>query len=153
MANPFPFSSGAVLTAAQLNGIGEWTSFTPTFNNVSLGASGTVAGKYAQVNDLVFWQASFDLNGTGSVSGHINMNLPVGTCPVSITYPTSATGWVQPTGSTIYQIMGTPAAGVIWFYGNRADTAYSQIASLVAAVPVTWDANGEFYATGWYELA
>jgi len=29
MANPFPFTAGQVLTAAQMNGIGETTSFTP----------------------------------------------------------------------------------------------------------------------------
>lgn len=153
MANPFPFSSGAVLTAAQLNGIGEWTTFTPTFNNVSLGASGTVDGKYAQVNNLVFWQAHFDLNGTGSVSGHISMNLPVGTCPVSITYPTATTGWVQPTGGTIYQQMGQTAASAVFFYAYSTSAAYAGIVSMVAAVPITWDANGEFDASGWYELA
>ena len=58
MANPFPFSVGAVLTAAQLNSIGEaFTSFTPswtaTTTNPVLG-NGTLTGEYTQVNKLVY---------------------------------------------------------------------------------------------------
>jgi len=155
MANPFPFSSGDVLTAANLNAIGEWTAFTPTFNNVALGGSGTSGGKYAQINDLVFWQAYFDLNGTGSVSGHINMNLPVGTSPATMSYETATMGWCQPVGSSIYNTMGYTSSSVIYFYTYYVGSVPSSagIAAVNATGPATWNANGKFFATGWYELA
>ena len=58
MANPFDFSAGAVLTAAQLNQIGDFESWTPTWTNLTVG-SATVQAQYAQVNELVFWQLEF----------------------------------------------------------------------------------------------
>ena len=45
MANPFDFSAGAVLTAAQLNQIGDYESWTPTLTNITLG-NGTVNAHY-----------------------------------------------------------------------------------------------------------
>jgi len=155
MANPFPFSSGDVLTAANLNAIGEWTAFTPTFNNVSLGASGASAGKYAQINDVVFWQAYFDLNSTGSISGHINMSLPVGTSPATMSYETGTIGWCQPIGSGIFNIMGYTATNQIYFYSYYTSSVpgHAGIAQVNATAPATWNSSGRFFATGWYELA
>jgi hypothetical protein len=62
MANPFPFTAGQVLTAAQMNGIGEaWTTFTPVWTasttNPAIG-NGTLTGKFCRVNKLII--ASFE---------------------------------------------------------------------------------------------
>lgn len=153
MTSPFPFVAGAILDAADLNAIGAWTAFTPSWNSVTGGASGTSSGAYAQVNDIVFWQAQFDLNGTGSISGHINMDLPVGTCALSIAYPTAVSGWAQPTGSSIYTICGFTATAQVYFYANVVSGTYGQITAATATAPETWDANGMFFVNGWYELA
>ena len=56
MTSPYPFASGAVLTAAQLNAIGDYTAFTPTWSNVTPGGSATNAGFYAEVNECVFFE-------------------------------------------------------------------------------------------------
>ena len=55
MANPFDFSAGAVLTAAQLNQIADFETFTPSWTNITVG-NATNSGVYAQVNELGFWQ-------------------------------------------------------------------------------------------------
>ena len=55
MANPFRFDSGDVLTAANLNAIGDWTAWTPTWTNLTIG-NGTVTAVYAEVNEIVFYQ-------------------------------------------------------------------------------------------------
>ena len=65
MANPFPFSVGAVLTAAQMNSIGEaGIAYTPTWTGTggtpTLG-NGTLSGVYQQVNKLVFFSFSFSV--------------------------------------------------------------------------------------------
>tara|TARA_R100000742_G_C4257168_1_gene75036 strand:+ start:319 stop:753 length:435 start_codon:yes stop_codon:yes gene_type:complete len=71
MANPFDFSSGAVLTAAQLNSIGAWETWTPTVN-----WSGTAANaKFCQVNGLVFCKLKFTLDATPS--GDLTISQPV----------------------------------------------------------------------------
>tara|TARA_R100001163_G_C4954804_1_gene121054 strand:+ start:22 stop:465 length:444 start_codon:yes stop_codon:yes gene_type:complete len=64
MANPFDFSTGAVLTAAQLNAIGDATDITW---NPSANWSGSFGVKYAmRVNDLVVIQFNYTLDATPS---------------------------------------------------------------------------------------
>ena len=64
MTNPFDFSSGATLTAAQLNAIGDATDITwnPTAN-----WSGSFGIKHAmRVNDIVIVQFNYTLDATPS---------------------------------------------------------------------------------------
>lgn len=66
MANPFDFSTGAVLTAAQLNAIGDATDVTwsPSAN-----WSGSFGEKYfMRVNDLIVIQFNYTLDATPSGS-------------------------------------------------------------------------------------
>jgi len=61
------FSSGDVLTAADLNGIATWTSFTPTWTNLTVGNGTYDWSLYSQVNDIVFFSIRFTLGSTSSV--------------------------------------------------------------------------------------
>lgn len=76
MANPFPFVSGAVLTAAQLNGIGENTTFTPTLQGITLG-NGTVTASYTRSQKQIHLQCIIVFGSTTSVTGTIGITLPV----------------------------------------------------------------------------
>ncbi len=153
MANPFPFSSGDILTAADMNSIGDWLTFTPSFTNVTLGASGVATGRYAEVNDLVFYAAKFELGGTGSVTGHVNMAPPVGPADSSTTYATSHSGWVRPTGSTIYHAMGFSSGSSVFYYAYGLSGSFSGAAAVNATIPATWNSSGLGYFAGWYAKA
>jgi len=72
MANPFPFSSGDVLTAANLNSIGEYTTFTTTATNITISSQNCL---YAQVNEIVV--AHYYVEFSGAASGGIGLSLPV----------------------------------------------------------------------------
>lgn len=82
MANPFPFVANTVLTAAQLNGIGEaFTSFTPawtaTTTNPAIG-NGTLTGAYTQVNKLVYAQYTLIIGSTTTFGlGDYRFSFPV----------------------------------------------------------------------------
>jgi hypothetical protein len=76
MANPFPFVAGSVLTAAELNGIGEATAYTPTITNGSLG-NGTITGSYVQVNKLVYGAIKFALGTTSTITGQLQFSFPI----------------------------------------------------------------------------
>jgi hypothetical protein len=76
MANPFPFTAGQVLTAAQMNGIGEYVAYTPTWTNLTVG-NGTVAFRYGRVQDFVHVHGRLTFGSTTSVSGAIAFGLPV----------------------------------------------------------------------------
>ena len=77
MANPFPFTAGQVLTAAQMNSIGEaWIAYTPSWTSGGtqpvLG-NGSITGFYTQVNKIVIARmflvaGSTTTFGTGSYS-------------------------------------------------------------------------------------
>jgi hypothetical protein len=83
MANPFPFVAGNVLTAAQLNGIGEWTSYTPvltaTTTNPTLGTGSSATGAYARVQNLIVYnfQILFGSSGVVAGVGNYKVSLPV----------------------------------------------------------------------------
>lgn len=150
MASPFPFTGGNILNAQDLNDIGDLETFTPTWNNVTLGASGTAVGKYGQIQNLVFYKASFNLGGTGSITGHVNLSLPVGTGDTSTTYHVAAQTWVRPTGSTIYHGMGYQASSTVFLYSYLTGGTAATAQSVNASGPATWDANGTGHISGWY---
>jgi len=122
MASPFPFTSGQVLTAAQLNGIGETTTYTPTI--AVTGGSGYTftlnQGYYAQVNDLyVLW---FDFSVTAGSGG----------AEFTVTLPTSQTtqvsGVARETAVNGLSWTGTgPSSGQVKYsrYDNAGSVASS----------------------------
>ena len=77
MANPFPFSAGDVLTAADLNSIGERVAFTPSWTNFTPG-NATENWYYVRVNQMLFVFGITRLGSTSSVSGSIRIDVPVG---------------------------------------------------------------------------
>lgn len=77
MANPFPFVAGNVLTAAQLNGIGEATvAYTPTLGGITIG-NGTVAAYYTRVNKIVYGSVYITLGSTSAITTTVTFTLPV----------------------------------------------------------------------------
>jgi len=76
MANPFPFTTGQVLTAAQMNGIGEKTAYTPTFTNLTLG-NGTLTADFYRVQNVVTATVAVVFGSTTSISGDVTVTLPI----------------------------------------------------------------------------
>ena len=80
MANPFPFTAGQVLTAAQLNGIGEaWTSYTPVIKGGATTVTATMNyAKYARINKIIIVQVDATVTSAGAANGTITVSLPTG---------------------------------------------------------------------------
>jgi hypothetical protein len=80
MATPFPFTSGQVLTAAQMNSIGEaGITYTPTIS--ALGGTVTTASataKYVRVNKLLFVSFTITCTTAGTAVAGFNMSMPSG---------------------------------------------------------------------------
>jgi hypothetical protein len=83
MANPFPFNVGAVLTAAQMNGIGEATAYTPiltaSVTNPTLGTGASSTGLYFRIQNMIFYRFSIIFGSSGFVPGvgNYEISLPV----------------------------------------------------------------------------
>ena len=153
MANPFDFSTGAVLTAAQLNQIGDWETWSPTLTNISIG-NGTVTAHYAEVNEVVFFEIFFDVGSTTSFSGtSMQFSIPV-TSGSSLTFNPSAGGWCRPQGGTIYQLLTVVfASGVIVPYAFQIPATYGQAVAIRGTIPETWNSDGVLYMSGTYRAS
>jgi hypothetical protein len=67
--------TAAVLTAAELNAIGTWTTWTPTWSGITVG-NGTTVARYSQINKVVHCRVQFTLGSTSSIAGPVTFTLP-----------------------------------------------------------------------------
>jgi hypothetical protein len=111
MADPFPFVASTVLTAAQLNGIGEaWTSYVPTVKGGTTSVTGTLSySKYLRINKLVFVQTNITITSAGDPSGIISVSMPSGLLAVSqdVTRPVGSFFVFDASASSYYQGVAT----------------------------------------------
>ena len=151
MANPFPFVAGSVLTAAELNGIGEAAvSFTPTFTNYTRG-NGTSIAYYMRVNKLVYVYVKETLGSTSSVTGIITMTLPI--AAVRAQAVQMARVRIDDTGANVY--WGTTFSGTatVLLYADNSSGTYTTFANTSATVPMTWASTDAFQFAFVYEVA
>ena len=149
----FPFSAGQVLTAAQLNEIGENESFTPSFTNTTLG-NGTLTGAKMRVNDMMLLQVKFLLGSTSDVTGTVQLTLPdnayydhwqmAGTC----WYHDTSAGKLH-NGHAV--VVSTTACSFYGFFGGSSSTVtYSQ--GVTATTPMNWNTGDSITAQILYRV-
>lgn len=161
------FAAGDVLTAANMNSIGEaWTTYTPTWS-VYLGTTtlgnGTLTGRYLVLNKLVFGHIKLSWGTTTSTSGagaanpflfstpstyDINSNFgtrtPIGTALIEDSGATIYVGTVVVTSSTTIGIQ-TPQ------YNSGISLLYSDY--VAKDLPFTWGSTDAVTLTFCYERA
>ena len=131
MANPFPFVAGDVLTAAELNGIGEaWTSYTPVIKGGATTVTATLTyAKYLQINKLVFVQVHAQITSTGATNGAISISLPTGLNPINNSgFSVVGNFFVTDLGTAFYHGAAVPASattmsGIANAEGNAMGTS------------------------------
>jgi len=133
-------------------GLGAWTSWTPTFTNITVGNS-TLNFKYKQYGKLVVVRASFTLGSTGSISTNPFFTLPI----TSSTYVTG-----HHLGELFMEDNGVKA-----YFGRFAyrDTTTAQLQvylssetyltnqGFASTTPFTWGTNDFFSGYIIYEAA
>ena len=141
------FSSGDVLTAADLNAIGTWTSFTPTWTSLTVGNGTHDWAQYAQINDVVLFSVRFTLGSTSSVGTNPRIAIPVATSNDS--QLSLGTGRAQ-VGSTFYPIWPYMVSDDIIIYVLDTSTAYAKRGSITATTPATWTTGDSLQIQGSY---
>lgn len=133
MTNPFPFSSNAILTAAELNSIGDWTDYTPaTISWSSHGSFDFV--RYAEVNKIVFVKFKFDVSS--SPSGTFEFTQPV--VEVGGDSPSGANGTAQLRDASA----GTGYVGFCFMSGDKIRVNGPTLSNVTSSSPFTW-ASGD----------
>lgn len=140
------FSPGDVLTAADLNAIGTWSDFTPSYLNFS---ATTNRAKYAQVNELVFIKMDISLTSAVGATMFID-DMPVnGVSGVtSNLYAVARDISVNNTFQS-YQIQFSGSTA-IRMWGSVGGTGVNGWAG---SYPFTWVSGDRFWIKGFYEAA
>jgi hypothetical protein len=153
MANPFPFVAGSVLTAAELNGIGEWTDYTPTWTNLTVG-NAVQDFRYIKVNKFISVVGVITLGSTSSVTGTLSFTLP----ETAVTYASANERF----GVGIFEDQGTDAYDSWVLYGSTttarlrvpvASGTYINSAAVASNVPFIWTTNDRISVNFIYEAA
>ena len=140
MASPFPFTSGQVLTAAQLNSLAEEVSFTPSWTNLTVG-NATEAWKYWQINNIVVVSGRTVLGSTSSVGTSPTMDVPVGTI-ANRGQVFGVTNYFESGGSIYYGAVKANSSTVVLF--RRISVSGSDVVDspVTNSAPFSW-ADGD----------
>lgn len=118
MATLGTFTSGQVLTAAELNAIGTWTTYTPVVTQGSTITNGAnTIGQYIELNELVIVQVYFK-PGSAGIATQIKLSTP--------TNISTATPALSQYGSAFFQDAATNYPLVVL---DNAETASVSFAS------------------------
>lgn len=145
------FTAGDVLQAADLNAIGTWQDYTPTFTGITVG-NGTVTGRYCQINKFVAWQVELVLGSTTTIATS-RVSYPV---QAAQTYLSGSGGQV-----TFEDANGTDYVGSLFRYSTTEaniyvlNTAadYGALVSLLSNRPFTWASGDRIIIQDFYEAA
>ena len=155
MANPFPFVAGNVLTAAELNGIGEWTTYTPTWTasttNPTLG-NGSLVGRYSRIQNLIYVQFFLSFGSTTTPgSGVYEIGLPVTGATELVGYSSLGSGYVLDSSSanvTTVTVSGNNnTTNVIMKYTGGS------FGNVSSTTPFTWTNQDAMYGSFVYKAA
>lgn len=141
MATPFPFTAGNVLTAAQMNAIGEaGIAFTPTLTNMTIG-NGSQTHTYQQVNKFVIVHGYITLGSTSTVSNSIDITTPVTAKSYGATTPIGQAFFYDSSSGVTYTasvVIGSAATTVVTLVVNGVSGAYTVRTEMSSTVPMTW---------------
>jgi len=124
--------------------LGTYTSYTPTFLNVTAG-NGTTTGAYCRVNNFVHYYGSFTLGTTSAVTGAISIVLPINlNADMSTTFMAHGLCWYYDLSAT------TPYLGVTR-YNASVTSVFASTMNVGATYPTGTNANATLpmtWATG-----
>ena len=156
MATLGTFASGQVLTAAELNAIATWTSFTPSWSGITAGTGASNTGQYCELNDILFIRTKYVLGTGGSFTNPV-LTLPASRVmsgsPTMLWMP-SVNGVMIDAGVNSYSLAvihnSTTSLGV---YAQTASGTYVTWSSAVSStVPFTSGVNDYLELAGYVQV-
>jgi hypothetical protein len=154
MANPFPFSVGAVLTADQLNGIGETVAYTPVMTGWTLG-NGVLTGTYNRTNKIVTATIRLTIGSTTTLVGNPFFTIPIAYAN-GVEFDAGVNGLAYDASANARYPLSTFAVTGTTFGSMSPQTNGTYLGALVqvtSAIPITWTTGDVLLHTFTYQVA
>jgi hypothetical protein len=127
---------------------GGWTTWTPTYQNFTLG-NGTVTARYQQVGKTVNYYVNVLFGSTTSISGAVGISLPVSNLQNDIYH----FGVLGDFGVGNNTGAGVVFSGFLYVRYLPANAAFSYYEPISSTQPFTWVTNDIILISGSYEAA
>ena len=138
-------------TGLAWSSLGTWTTWTPTWTNLTVG-NGTTVARYSQVGKNVFIYISFVMGSTSLVTGSIAFTLPVTAANYLDTYQMQ--GQILDSGTARFSGFGSiNSTTTAFLVTQNASGTYPNWAGVSATVPMVWTTGDAFNLMGNYEAA
>lgn len=133
-----------VLTPSNLAALGQVTNFTPTINNLTKGNGTTDYASYVRVGDLVHCAVRFTFGSTSSLSGQIQLVLPIDA--TTATHTAYGVGVAYDTSATTFYNMAVQGQGIdtVRLSAIGAGATYCTQVATSSTIPFTW-ATGDIF--------
>ena len=137
--------------AAPASGALIYQDYTPTFTNFTLGNGTIESSRYAQSGEFIHFWGGVQLGSTSSVSGQIEILLPV-EAKWSVTGGPGAVVALGDNGVGTFEGLGTIATTKLNLRASKSDATYTTSAATSSTVPFTWTTNDTFRWSVTYEV-
>jgi hypothetical protein len=136
-----------------------WTTWTPSYTNLTVG-NGTTVAEYLAIGDLIYVRYLLTWGSTTSISGNVSISLPL-TASTSIDDPDIGGGLMGNAmlfdNSAVKPINGTPYQNSSTTFRISPDIETASYVNgggvLQASTPFTWATSDNIQATFWYRKA
>jgi hypothetical protein len=132
---------------------GTYTSFTPTWSNLTVG-NATNSGRYLRIGNHVHVEQTLIFGSTTSVSGSIYVDFPISGANTSNNENNLGTGILLDSGTLIYSGNCVQNNGTLVRVETMATNGtYAYQVGTNATVPFTWTTNDRIILNYIYEVA
>lgn len=135
------FLTAASGEATGLKYSGAWTSFTPTWTNLTVG-NGTGVYKYQQIGKQVFAQYKFTLGSTSAVGTNPNVTMPINPASGAGGFAVQTLGMTKSGVGVTYGVIGEDT-NKLYLNSSQASGTFVTGGTITATSPFTW-ATGDF---------
>jgi hypothetical protein len=145
-----------LLTAASgeatgLKYTGDWTTWTPTYTNFTLG-NGTVTARYQKIGKTVNFSIDITFGSTTSVSGLIQVSVPVNASNAAGAY--FANGRAFDSSTTLNWLLNAVViTNFVYVFNMDSSGTYIQRTATSSTAPITWATGDTINLVGSYEVA
>ena len=141
--------TGGVPVWATASGGGTWQAWSPSYTGITIG-NGTVTARYAQTGKVVEVFYSLRLGTTSSVSGRIDISVPVAAAQTIVqgfgaAFDDSGVGTFQGTMSL--------ESGYFASRATNSSATYATLSDITASVPFSWGNLDSLRFTATYEAS